>query len=116
MKNFVQCGESLEFTAPAGGVVSGNAYVIGSLLVVAAASAPEGARFVGVTEGVFLLPKAAGAWTEGALLYWDTANNNIVTAQSATARRVGCAAAAAAADATVGAIRLNGVGTPANVA
>lgn len=116
MKNFVQRGEKLEFAAPAGGVVGGNAYVIGSLVVVAEASAPEGARFVGVAEGVFVLPKATGAWTEGALLYWDTANNNLVTASSATARRVGCAAAAAAADATTGVVRLNGVGAPANAA
>jgi predicted RecA/RadA family phage recombinase len=116
MKNSIQCGDSLEFTAPAGGVISGAAVLINSLLVVAEFSAAAGERFIGEVAGVFALPKAAGAWTEGQLLYFDSAANNIVTAPSATARRVGCAAAAALAADTIGLVRLHGVPAPANVA
>jgi predicted RecA/RadA family phage recombinase len=39
MKNQKKTGRILTFTAPAGGVVSGGAYLIGGLLVVAQADA-----------------------------------------------------------------------------
>ncbi len=111
-------GKTMTFTAPGGGVTSGVPVLIGSLLVVPASTVAAGLPFEGVTEGVFPgLAKAAGAaWTEGQLLYWDTANSNLVTAQSATARRVGCAAAAAQAADVVGSVRLTGSPAPVNVA
>jgi len=117
MNNFLKTGKIVTYTAPAGGVVSGTAYLIGSLLVVATNTVAQGLPFEGATFGIFTLPKAAGAaWTEGQLLYWDSANNNLVTAPSATARRVGAAAAAAAAADLTGACRLHGIPAPANVA
>ena len=117
MNNFIKPGKIVTYTAPAGGVISGNGYVIGSLLVVATNTIAAGLPFEGATLGIFTLPKAAGAaWTEGQLLYWDTANNNLVTAPSATARRVGCAAAAAAAADVSGQCRVHGIPAPANVA
>jgi len=117
MNNFLKMGDTITLTAPVGGVVSGNGYVIGSLLVVAAFTAAAGASFEGRATGVFMLPKATGsAWTEGQMLYWDTANNNLVTAQSLTARRVGIAAAAAASGDTSGVCRLTGAPAPVNVA
>lgn len=117
MKNYIRPGTSMKFTAPSGGVVSGTAYLIGALLVVAIKSVAQGLPFEGTTVGVFTLPKATGAtWSEGQLLYWDTANGNLVTAASATARRVGCAAAAAASNDTSGPVRLHGVPSVANVA
>jgi predicted RecA/RadA family phage recombinase len=115
MNNYIKPGRTMTFTAPAA-VASGAGVLIGSLLVVAANSAAAGQPFEGVTEGVFMLPKAAGAWTEGQLLYWDSAANNLVTATSATARRVGCAGAAAASGDSVGLVRLHGVPSVANVA
>jgi predicted RecA/RadA family phage recombinase len=82
MKNYVQEGDVLTLTAPTGGVVSGKAYLIGSMLVVAVASASAGAPFEGNLEGVHTLDKASGqAWTEGAKLYWD---NTATTATSNT--------------------------------
>ena len=117
MNNFIKPGKIVTYTAPAGGVISGNGYVIGSLLVIATNTIAAGLQFEGATLGIFTLPKAAGtAWAEGQLLYWDTANNNLVTAASATARRVGCAAAAAAAGDVTGLCRLHGIPAPANVA
>lgn len=110
MKNFVQVGDTLTFTAPAGGVVSGDAYLIGALLVVAVASADAGEPFEGKVSGVFTLPKATGsAWTEGAKLYWnDTSRYVTVTATDNTF--IGYAAAAAASAATVGNVLLRQAG------
>jgi len=117
MNNYIKRGRTMTFTAPAGGVVSGAGVLIGSLLVVAATSAAAGLPFEGVAEGVFTLPKANGnAWTEGQLLYWDSTSNTLLVAASATARRVGCAAAAAASADTTGQVRLHGVPSPANAA
>lgn len=117
MNNYVKPGKMMTFTAPSGGVTSGEGVLIGALLVVAASDAAVGQPFEGMTEGVFSLPKATGAaWTEGQLLYWDTANKNVVTAQSATARRVGCAAAAAGSADTTGQVRLTGSPSVVNVA
>lgn len=59
-KNYVQDGDSLTLVAPAGGVVSGGAYAIGQLAVVALDTAVEGAPFVGRASGVFNLPVTAG--------------------------------------------------------
>jgi predicted RecA/RadA family phage recombinase len=75
MKNFVQPGESIEFTAPAGGVVSGRGTKIGDLVVIATVTAAAGARFNGLTEGVISHAKVGSqAWSEGDRLYWDEAN------------------------------------------
>lgn len=117
MNNFMKPGEVLTFTAPTGGVVSGTAYLIGALLVVAATTVAQTLPFEGAVEGVYTLPKIAGvAWTEGMLLYWDSATSNVGTVVGATTRRIGAAAAAAASGDTTGQVRLNGASSPANVA
>jgi predicted RecA/RadA family phage recombinase len=72
MKNYISTGKVLTLTAPSGGVVSGTAYLIGGLLVVATVTAAEGALFAAVTCGVVDLPKAADdAFSEGEKVYWD---------------------------------------------
>ena len=111
MQNFSKPGDVLTFTAPTGGVVSGTAYLIGALLVVAATTVAQTLPFEGVTQGVFVLPKATGAWTEGALLYWDDTAKNITTTTTSN-RRVGCAAAAAASGDTTGQVKLTGAPAP----
>jgi len=62
-KNYVQDGEVLTLTAPAGGVVSGGAYAIGQLVVVAIEDAAAGAPFEGHACGVWRLPATAGLTT-----------------------------------------------------
>jgi len=106
MKNFIQPGSKLQFTAPVGGVISGNAYLAGALVVVACISAPAGAQYSAATSGVYELPKATGeTWAEGAALYWDdTAKKFTTTATNNT--RAGNAAASAISAATVGAVFL----------
>lgn len=117
MNNYIKPGRVMTFTAPGGGVVAGALVRIGTLVVVAQNTVAAGLPFEGVAEGVVLVPKIAGvAWTEGALLYHDSAANNIGTVVSATTLRVGVAALAAASGDTTGYVRLNGVGAPLNVA
>jgi predicted RecA/RadA family phage recombinase len=74
-RNFIQDGETLTLVAPAGGVVAGSGYVIGSLFVVALTTAAAGATFQGMSEGVFSMTKnAAGsgkAFTAGEAIFWD---------------------------------------------
>ncbi|MFN3943899.1 MAG: DUF2190 family protein [Allosphingosinicella sp.] len=70
MKNFVQEGVSLDWTAPAGGVTAGKAVKIGAAIVMPATDAAEGERFAGWVEGVYEVDKATGAaWAEGDALY-----------------------------------------------
>jgi predicted RecA/RadA family phage recombinase len=117
MNNFVKPGLVCTFTAPTGGVLSGNAYLIGSLLVVSATTVAQTLPFEGMTAGVFNLPKIAGvAWTEGQLLYWDSTANAVGTVVGATTRRIGCAAGSALSAALLGQVRLTGAPAPANVA
>jgi predicted RecA/RadA family phage recombinase len=106
MKNYVQDGDMLDLVAPSGGVVSGTAYLIGAILIVAAVSAAEGEAFAGATEGVYTLPKTTGeAWTQGAKLYWNDTTKKLTTTASGNTL-VGVATAAAASADTSGNCRL----------
>jgi len=111
MKVFVQPGDVLTLTAPAGGVVSGTAYLIGGLVVVAEATAAATEKFPARTAGVYTLAKATGqTWAEGAKLYWDdTAKKFTTTSTSNTF--AGHAVAAAATGDTTGQVRLHGAST-----
>jgi predicted RecA/RadA family phage recombinase len=72
MQNYVAPGEVVTFTAPSGGVVSGQAYLIGALVVIATGDAAEGAMFVGLAKGVVDVAKVdQEAWTEGQKVYFD---------------------------------------------
>lgn len=113
MNNFFKPAEVQTFTAPSGGVVSGTGYLIGALFVVATITAAVGTQFEGVVVGSVYLPKASGAWTEGALLYWDNTAKNVTTVSTSNTR-IGCAAAVGgqASGDTTGLVRLNGIATP----
>jgi predicted RecA/RadA family phage recombinase len=114
MKNFVQPGESVEFTAPAGGVTSGVGVQIGQLFVIATVTAAEGARFNGLIEGVVTHTKPGSqAWAEGAVIYWDQAASKMTTV-SAGNLQIGVATVAVGSGAgeTTGTVRLDGVGRP----
>lgn len=84
-KNFVQNGDVITCVAPAGGVVSGGAYLIGALHVVATHSAAAGANFEGATSGVFTLTKVqADAPAQGAKAYLKADGTVSVSPTSAT--------------------------------
>ncbi|RWB09018.1 MAG: DUF2190 family protein [Mesorhizobium sp.] len=84
MKNYVQAGNVITATAPAGGVSSGDGILFDRLFGVASTDAAEGEDFELATVGVFDLPKAAGAVTFGAPLYWDDGAKLITTVASTT--------------------------------
>lgn len=106
MKNFVQEGHTLDYIAPAGGVVSGLALLIASILVIPATTKPEGETFSGWIEGVYTLPCATGtAWEMNDPLYWDDANDRLTTDDNGTVK-VGMAAAPKLAGDAFGNIKL----------
>jgi predicted RecA/RadA family phage recombinase len=112
MKNFVQPGESMTYTAPMGGVTSGVGVQIGQILVIAAITAAAGDPFTGITCGVISHAKAGSqAWAEGAIVYWDEGNKRFTTV-AAGHLQAGTAAAAVGAGAgeTTGVVRLDGIG------
>jgi predicted RecA/RadA family phage recombinase len=114
MKNYQQSGNILDLTAPVGGVVSGNAYLIGGLLAVANADADAGDIFAGTVEGVVELPKESttAAFTEGERVYWDDGNSQMD--EAATGRYfAGTAVEAAGASATTVKVKLLGYATEA---
>jgi predicted RecA/RadA family phage recombinase len=109
MKTYRAPGEVVEWTAPTGGVVSGTAYKIGSLIVVATVTAAVGEKFNGIATGIVEVAKtSAQAWTEGQQINYD-ATNKIFTTVTAGMWRAGVAAAVAANPSATGLVRLNGV-------
>ncbi|WCT73934.1 DUF2190 family protein [Sphingomonas naphthae] len=99
MKNFVQQGDNLDLVAPRN-LTSGAAFLVGSIFAVASVDAVSGAALAGVTRGVFDLPKAAGAVTQGAKLYWDNTNFVVTTTASGNTLIGVATQAAASGDAT----------------
>lgn len=72
MDNYSQPGDVLTLTAPTGGVVSGEAYMIGSLCVVATHSAAQTLPFAGLVRGVVSVRKLDDEeWAEGDKIYFD---------------------------------------------
>lgn len=110
MKNYVQDGHSLNFTAPSGGVTSGVPVLIGALLVLPVASADQGDTFAGVSKGVVEADKlSAQAWTEGQVVYWDDGNSRFTTVAATGLFKAGVAAEVAANPSAKGVVRLDGV-------
>jgi predicted RecA/RadA family phage recombinase len=108
MKNYVKSGDVLTLTAPTGGVVSGTAYLIGTMLVIATTTAAATEVFEGRTVGVYDVPKvSAQAWTVGARIYWDDTAKLFTTVLTSNTL-VGVAALAAANPSSTGRVRLNG--------
>lgn len=105
MKNFVQSGDVLDAVAPAGGVISGTAYLIGKAFGVAAASAAEGEAFALVVEGVVELPVVTGALTQFATAYWDDTAKGL-TGTASTNTKVGYFSEAKPAGQLVGRVKL----------
>ncbi len=109
MKNFVQPGHALAVVAPSGGLVSGQAVLIGNLFGVAAYSAAATTPAEIVTNGVFTLPKPTSAisFSQGDKCYWDATAGDI-TSVSTSNKWVGVAVSAASTSAPTVDVRLNG--------
>ncbi len=106
MKNYTQRGDTLTLVAPYD-VASGAGMLVGAIFAVAATTAKAGDAVEGDVVGCFDLPKAAGAVTQGAKLYWDN-TARVVTTVATNNTLIGVATRAAAnGDATAN-VRLNG--------
>ncbi len=111
--SFIQRGDVMTYTAPAGGVTAGLPLLIGALLVVPQETVAAGLPFDGYVTGVVTGPKVnTEAWTEGQSIYWAAGTSKFTTTATANYYAGVAAAAAAAADAT-GQVRLNGIGIKA---
>lgn len=90
MRNFVQQGDIVRMTAPYT-VVSGAGAKIGSgLFGVALTDIASGILGEWAIRGIVDIAKATGAWTEGALVYWDN-TNKVATLTQAGNMRIGAA-------------------------
>ena len=107
MKNYIQENDSIQLTAPVGGVVGGQLYKQGSLIGVVVASAAEGEQFTLMLEGAFdSVPKKTGeAWSVGDMVYYETASSSLTTTASSNTW-AGYAFYAAISGATTGAVLL----------
>lgn len=115
MKNFVEPGDVLEFTAPAN-VTSGTGVKIGDLLVIATETKLSGEKFRGIRIGVVDHTKlSAQAWTEGQQVNWDDTNKRFTTVTTGNFR-AGVAAAVAANPTATGKVVLAGVNLGAALA
>lgn len=113
MKNFIQSGDMIEVTVPAGGVTSGDGLIVSNLFGVAGTTAAAGERVNLATEGVFELPKLGTAViAEGAKVSWDGTNHRCDVPGTGL-YPIGAAVAAAGNGATTVKIRLDGTSTAA---
>jgi predicted RecA/RadA family phage recombinase len=109
MNNYVQPGEVLTLSVPAGGVTVNKGVLIGTTFVVATetVAAATGAVFTGVSMGVIAIDKlSTEVWAEGDKIYWDNGNTRATNAPTAGLRLIGYAVAAAANPSSSGKVRL----------
>lgn len=107
MNNAVQCGNTINLTAPYT-VTSGQGAVVGNIFGVACGDVTSGATGEFEVVGVFDLPKDGVAFTTvGALVYWGTAARLCHPSSSGGVIIGVNIATATAGDATVR-VRLNG--------
>lgn len=105
MKNYVQDGKTVTITAMPEAVDSGEFIKVGALYGVAPAAYDNGAEGVLVRSGVFELPKATGAWSQGDALYWDASAKNFTKTVGSNSQ-IGVAFLAAESGDTTGLVAL----------
>lgn len=97
MKNYVQPGNVVPFTAPSGGVTSGQGVLIGThLFGVSVGTYAQGVKGEMAIEGVVEISKTSAlAISVGDLLYWD-AGNKVVNKTASAQKLAGVAIRGAA--------------------
>ena len=116
MKNSVQEGKVLEFAAPAGGVVSGKAYLIGALVCVSMSTVAAGVQASFYSEGVFELTKETTAdFSEGDRVFLDSAGDGDIDEKAAGRFFAGTCTKAAGAGVLLCDVKLAGFGVIAEV-
>lgn len=98
---YIQRGEAIDFTNSSEAKINaGDVVVFGTKIGVAGDDIAVGATGTLRMEGVFELPKATGAITVGAAVYWDATNKKITTTSSSNTLAGFAVAAAASRDET----------------
>src|SRR5512144_1714474 len=96
MKAYIQPARTLTVTTPAGGVLSGDGVLIGTLFGIAQYDAVESAELEILTEGVVEIGKTSALQIGvGDRLFWD-ATNKVVNKTATAQVCVGVAVSAAA--------------------
>lgn len=117
MRNFVQPGDVLDLVAPAGGVVSGQGFIVGEIFAVATVDADAGDICPSQVTGVIELAKAPSqAWAIGDAVYWDAGNDRASTVAT-VGPKIGVVTEAVAGGAgdTAGRVRLDAVANAGSV-
>ena len=104
MKNFVAPGVNVDVVAPYA-LVSGGGMLDGVEFSVASTDLASGAAGIGVTSGIYSLPKAAVAITRKTIAYWDN-TAKVVTNVVGSNTKIGTFQASALSGATTVAVKL----------
>lgn len=99
--NYIQEGKALNYTPSGADVSSGDLVVIGTIAGIAKTDIADGKTGAVHISGVFSVAKASGAVSQGAKLYWSSANSNLTTTASGNTLVGVAAAAALSGDATI---------------
>lgn len=115
-KKYIQKGDTLTFVAPSGGVVSGEGYLHGDMVVVAQETALEGENYEGMVVGVHEMTKLSTdvMTTLGARIHWDNTNKRWTTTAGTGTRTAGTVTKAAGNGVATVNVRLMGIGVISN--
>ncbi len=101
-QNYIQEGDVMPYVVPdATTIVRGAGVLVGDLLGVALGNGSAGDTIQLALEGVFEMPKAAGAISQGAKIYWNATDKNLTTTASGNKLAGYAFVGAASGDATV---------------
>jgi predicted RecA/RadA family phage recombinase len=110
MKNFIKRGHVLNYTNGTGAaILAGMVIIIGALVGIPVTDIGAGEVGAVNLKGVYEVPKAAGAITIGAKLYWDATNKNITTTATNNTYAGIAYLGAAAGETTVQLLLANGI-------
>jgi predicted RecA/RadA family phage recombinase len=113
MKNYIQNGDVITVTAPAGGVAAGQGLLVGNLFGIASNSVAEGESVEMATVGVYELPKLVTAVIGAAgRVAWDDAAKQVVLPGVGKVP-IGTATIAAGNGVATVRVRLDGIATEA---
>ena len=100
MASYVQDDDLIDYT-PSSAVAAGDVVVLADLVTVAPRAIAANALGTVAVEGVWSMPKATGAISQGAIVYWDATAGNVTTTATNNKRAGKAAKAAASGDASV---------------
>lgn len=107
MKNFIQDGNTINYTVAGTPVKGGELRMVGDVAAVAVTDGAVGETIAMHVTGVYELPKGAGAITQGAAVYADAGGTGIVTTAEGN-KFAGYAWEEAAAEAATVLVKING--------